>query len=219
MKGAARAGGVLLVALAACGGSGAAGGSDASAGAGGAGGAGGDLVGQGGDPGVCPPGATCADPTIVIEPPRSCSGVRLALASPWLYWTDQANETVYQMSTADHSSMALIGSQMLATFVVGFGDTVFWESLAGGIASYTTMPVAYRKVAGGANGPVQGLAISPDGAWLYFSSGNTIARAPTTGVAPTMSDIATVATTTVPAPGVGVAGVVATDGTWVVFTT
>ena len=123
--------------------------------------------------GVCGPA-----PTIVVPKPVACGEMRLVAAGDTLYWTDTAGGAVMAMPAAGGTPAPLSGSETKApTLLTVTGSTIFWldgktiRKMAGDVISdvYTNLD------------DVNGLAVSDDGATVYFSTGQKVQSVPAAG--------------------------------------
>jgi hypothetical protein len=132
-------------------------------------------------PRSCVGAADCFLPAELVPASPSCSGVHLALAGDWLFWSNTADQSVSKVHTSTHQIVGLVGLQNDPTFVAAIDghanpSTVYWV-LHGTEIRETYQPSAstltgttYEAIGGLFSGPAEAPA-------LFYSAGLGIYRA------------------------------------------
>jgi hypothetical protein len=156
---------------------------------------------------ACPPTSACirgacGPETKVVVPPAlrfKCYGVSVAVSDGTLYWTDLLRGTVQAVRLDGSEPLTLASGENSVDHLVVRGSTLFWSVAVldapdpsdGGIVPPPS--AAIRKLALGGSAAVdlvadpseiKGLALSADGATLYYSAGLEVKAVAVTGGAP-----------------------------------
>jgi hypothetical protein len=132
---------------------------------------------------ACGPTSTCqagvCGPPVqnVVPPIGGCGSIDLAVSGDTLYWTTISSVTLRSLATGGQATISQ--AEKYASKIVAQGATAYWISFGNGIR---------KSVNGGAPTTVitaptsiNGLTVSPDGANIYFSTGTSVFRVPSTG--------------------------------------
>lgn len=141
---------------------------------------------------VCGPSSICAgaacspSATPVVPGYQNCEGITLTAGPGVLYWTDRHHGTVNRLSAAC-GAQTLASKEVNPSLLVVSGTSLFWTAPATG----TVTTIRKLSLVGGSpvdlvtetdlRGGIPGLAISDDGATLFYSAVTKVRGVPVAG--------------------------------------
>ena len=135
----------------------------------------------------CAPTSTCNNgvcgpsPVQVVPPQAGCRSTDLAIGGGMLYWTDDGHATVKRMPLAGGNQQTIVTGEKPSRIVVS-GTTAAWLYATASIRVSLDGAQPTFVLQGGSQ--IGGLALTPDAATLFFSSGNDVSSMPVAGGAP-----------------------------------
>jgi hypothetical protein len=144
---------------------------------------------------VCGPSSICAgsacgpSATPVVPGYQDCEGITLTAGPGVLYWTDRHHGTINRLSAAC-GAQTLASKEVNPSLLVVSGTSLFWTAPSTG----TVTTIRKLSLLGGSpvdlvtetdlRGGIPGLAISDDGATLFYSAVTKVRGVPVAGGAP-----------------------------------